>query len=113
MIMQITQMHFLTLSIQLGIFLLAAIIGGAILSVKKGGEEGLWFAIPILSLAVLNAVFNFGAIVWIILLLVMYFYVKPEDGKWSDSGKSYWFNIGALTALLVMVASSFIVYLTV
>ncbi len=113
MAMQITQMRFLSLSIQLGIFLLAGIIGGAILSVKKGEGEGLWFATPILSLAALNAIFNFGAIFWIILLVILYFYVKPENGKWSDSAESYWFNIGALTSLLLMIASSFIVYLTV
>lgn len=113
MMMQITQMRFLTLSTQFGIFLLAAVIGGAILSVKKGGEEGLWFVIPILSLAVLNAIFNFGAIFWVILLIILYFYVKPENGKWSDSGKSYWFNMGTLTAILVMFASSFVAYLLV
>ncbi len=113
MIDDIIRIQFWSIIIQLGILIIAALIGGVILLVKRGGKEGLWFAIPIFSLVIAEMILDPGAILWIIIILVLYLYIKPKDKKWSEKKESYWFSIGTVTAFLMVILSSFITYFLV
>lgn len=96
------RIQFWGMIVQLGILFLSAIIGGSILSIKKGTDEGLWLAIPILSLAIAEIILDPGVILWIFIILVLYLYIRPKNKKWKEKKESYWFNIGTITAFLLL-----------
>ncbi len=86
--------------------IVVSIILGFVILVVKGKTEAAWFTFPMVITPILSQIGTIGTIVWIIVIIIGWFRVRPENKKWSEKKASFWYSIGVIGAVILMVVIS-------
>ena len=89
----VQQMAFLDIVVP---FIISLIIGILVLFFK-GKTEAVWIMIPLLIFSLL------WGLIGLALIIIIWFLVRPDNKKWNEEKRSYWFSIGVVTGVGIKV----------